>query len=585
MTNDPDTKNVVLVVDDDPVMRRLVVGGLARIPGLRVLEAEDGESAQRELEATRCDLVITDLMMPGIDGIDLLRWAREHHQGPDWIVLSGVEDFDVAVEALHCGAFDFIKKPPHIKELEVTVQNVLERRHLVEERESLLDELRRSSIEMLDRMGDLERQSERIQRDLQKAQVIQRALMPSELPTFEGLQIHAIYRPAETVGGDMYDVAKVSDHELVIYVADAMGHGVASAMMSVLFKQRLTLRDHTGSCFSPAEALRLVNQRLVDDRPADGMFVTVVMMRIDMRSSKVRIASAGHTPVLVSRASGDVEVVDRTGPALGISREVEYVEHELSLERGDRVLLHTDGLNRACDDSADVRDLHERIAADLREADGPAVLLQLFEEATSCAADGSSDRDIDDVTMVLLEMEPGESTLDNGCDRKSEADERPTPSKKSILWLAVDAEHSHLSVRGRGSWVQSEEFHRHACAAIDAGRRLTIDLSQCEHLDSACLGTLHEVVVRDPARVVVAAPSEPLIEAFEELGLDAVTGRIDRAPVDPPSEPVPLRADRPAARETQVRLLRAHETLASMSPANRERFQDLVDALRAELEL
>jgi DNA-binding NtrC family response regulator len=80
--------------------------------------------------------------MPGLDGMELLRWGREHAPGTIWIILSGLDTFDSAVEAIRLGAFDFLAKPPRVAELEVAVRNALERRALLLERERLHAELR-----------------------------------------------------------------------------------------------------------------------------------------------------------------------------------------------------------------------------------------------------------------------------------------------------------------------------------------------------------------------------------------------------------------------------------------------------------
>ena len=116
-----------------------------------------------------------------------------------------------------------------------------------------------------------------------------------------------------------------------------------------------------------------------------------------------------------------------------------------------------------------------------------------------------------------------------------------------------------------------------------AGQRLIVDLMECTHLDSAFLGTLHEIVASDPEHnVSVRCPSEGVRALFVELGLEGVLEAVETRPADPPCTPTPLAQDLPG-RESQERLLRAHEILSELSEENRERFAGLVKSLREEL--
>ena len=105
---------VFLVVDDDPMVRRIVTRGLGPLNPAEVIEVEDGLEAQQALRKKAFDVVITDVMMPNMTGLELLKWAQEHCPGPLWIILSGLETFDAAVDALQLGAFDYLAKPPEV---------------------------------------------------------------------------------------------------------------------------------------------------------------------------------------------------------------------------------------------------------------------------------------------------------------------------------------------------------------------------------------------------------------------------------------------------------------------------------------
>jgi DNA-binding NtrC family response regulator len=138
---------VFLVVDDDPMVRKIVARGLSQLNPSAVLEEEDGLAAQAVLREQRVDVVITDVVMPNMDGLALMKWAQEHCPEPLWIVLSGLDTFDAAVEALQLGAFDYLAKPPEIPRVRVAVRNALDQIELTRERRRLYAELEDSNAQ------------------------------------------------------------------------------------------------------------------------------------------------------------------------------------------------------------------------------------------------------------------------------------------------------------------------------------------------------------------------------------------------------------------------------------------------------
>jgi hypothetical protein len=186
----------------------------------------------------------------------------------------------------------------------------------------------------------------------------------------------------------------------------------------------------------------------------------------------------------------------------------------------------------------------------------------------------------------MLVAETGTSSFDNDPPEEQEHD-LPDPARdpgpESTLWIAETDGETQLAVRGQGTWMQCENFRRLARSAMDAGQRLRVDLTNCPYLDSAFLGTLHDIVTNDPnAQVSVHRPSVAICGFFAELGLEDVISRVDFEPCTPACEPVPVTQD-PPARASQLRLLRAHEILSELSEENHDRFASVVNALRAEL--
>ena len=397
---------VLMVVDDDPMVRKIVARGLASLAPAELIEAEDGQAAQAKLLEKAVDVVVTDVVMPRMDGLELMKWAQANCPGPLWIILSGLETFDAAVDALHLGAFDYLAKPPEVQRVRVAVRNALDQIELVRDRQRLYAELEQSAEQLAEKVDQLEYanrvledQAAVIQADLDRAEIIQRALLPQAPPRVSGWCMDTLYRPGSSVGGDFYDAILLDQNHLALVIADAAGHGVAAAMISVLLKTRLHPMGQAGEILGPAQVLQDLNHTLFQTLSAPGTFITAAYILIDLREGKARFASAGHTPCLLTSAGGQVRLLQRTGPALGLDAEADYTQTEVRIEPGDRLLLYTDGVTDGGTDSPDLEQLEQALCADTAHAE---LLAPLYESARRGV---SGDRD--DITMLLLERGGG----------------------------------------------------------------------------------------------------------------------------------------------------------------------------------
>ncbi len=464
----------------------------------------------------------------------------------------------------------------------------------VVQKEQLLEQLRTNSSDLIDKLGELEHKSEIIQKDLERAQVIQRALLPSHPPRLDSVHVDALYRPGMNVGGDLYDIARLSDGRIALYVADATGHGVSAAMLSVLFKQRLEMCDQEGCTLDPAEVLTRVNDQLCADVLNPGMFLTAAYVVVDPKTLQLRAAAAGHTPMLLLRENGELHLLERTGPGLGLGKTPRFTEHQVQLQPGDRFILFTDGLIEGIE-SQGTEGLRELITSAMTgdDLDGPARLRKLYQGAVERARATANGEGADDVTLLMLEARSGPSHLDNDPELMQASAEQPPPVPSQAaaprpqgneMRIAENGLETYLNLRGRGTWTLADSFRLLATNARTAGRALTIDLSDCTGLDSTFLGTLHEIVTMDATgEVSLRGPNQVVRGLFAELGLEAVLASIRTDEFVAPAEQV-LVPETPSTRESHRLLLRAHETLSEISDENRERFSGVVEALRADLD-
>ena len=581
----------VLVVDDDASIRMVVMSALRRTKEYDLHEASDGAVAKAMLQQQAYDLVITDLVMPNMDGVSLMQWARKHCPGPTWIILSGRTTVEDAIKAVRLGAFDFITKPlAMIDSLAVTVHNALHQRDLEAEHRHLDIQLQQRNAQLSQQVANLKdacrmlcEQAETMGEDLRRAAIIQRAMLPQWPPRLDAYAVDATYRPSRKVGGDLYDVSIIAKRYLLIYVADAAGHGVSAAMLAVLFKHRLHLIDETtGQPTSPAQILSLVNQALITECSRPGLFIPATFCVLDMETGQLSLASAGHPPTLLHRAGGGVEVLPNTGPALGTRAGAQFTETSLELQRDDRLLLYTDGLFQASEASEPLTrdDLTRLLGSD--RVEGADLLTHLLRQAQDRRGPASQE---DDITMVMVSAERRASTLDNGsvAIEPKEA-ESLTPPRHNVLMGHSNGE-TTIRIDGRGVWTHCPAFHQICLLELTHRRPLHLDLSRCEYLDSTFLGTIQEVVDEAEKRDVtmqIHGVQASVREMFDELGMSRVVSHFS---ADPPLNPPDLSPLEPAGDEDQYRryTLKAHEALAALNEQNRKGFLRLIEGLRAEI--
>ncbi|MBK80718.1 MAG: hypothetical protein CMQ43_07385 [Gammaproteobacteria bacterium] len=459
-------------------------------------------------------------------------------------------------------------------------REALARSHRALERRSA--QMVRSRDELASLCRLLEDQAAVTERDLNRAEVIQRSLLPHRVPKLDDVTLHTLYRPGRNIGGDLFDIDVVDDRYLVLVIADAAGHGVSAALISLLFKNRLRATDDDGRPLRPCEALSLLNDAMQHDKPAPGVFVTAAFCLFDMRTRTLLAGSAGHPPLICLRRDGRVELLPHTGPALGLYGEAEFGEHVLTLAPGDRVLLYTDGLLDAQrgvpGESTPLRPEAVGEALGGAPAEGP-VLAGLLD---ALAVDGDA-ADRDDVSMVLLIAAPGDSVLDEPAPEPAGRGEDRADSPR--LRYAERDDATFLILEGRVTWLCGQSLLDAALSVIDSGRRLIVDLGDCDYLDSTLLGTLHELVDwadRHGGALSLQRVSEALRDAFRELSMTSVLARIaDRA------EPVPgqqhtVRLPEHSHAAHRQRLMRAHEVLSELSEENRTEFAAVLEALRNE---
>ena len=574
----------ILIVDDDPSIRAILIAALKREHYTAVQVASGGVTAQEILKAGGIDLVITDISMPDLDGLTLMQWGLENCPGPAWIILSGEATFGNAVQAVKLGAFDFITKPLSDPDsFFVSVRNALRQKQLLADRTHLADVLAGQVATLEQSLDLLSAQAQIIQRDLHRAELIQRALLPEQPPKLGRFAVNALYRPSHEVGGDLYDVQPVDDRHWAFYIADAAGHGISAAMVAVLFKSSLVVRDgRTGAPLAPAENLAAVNARLFRQCAAPGLFITAALCLLDAASGELTVSSGGHPPLLLQRAGGDVESIPHTGPALGLAERANFGTFATRLGPGDRLLLYTDGLTDPHQTGRGISPL-ELGALLAAPADRPQARLdRLAAEAFRRAGAPVLE---DDLTLLLVSEGDTDSELDHGGPRLPAAlPEMPPPSADAASagdLVAQQGEVTFIRLAARCVWAQVTAFHDTCATELRRGRSVVVDLDGCQYMDSTFLGTLHELAAMAGAKgtLILQRMSPAVARLCDDLGLAGVLSLVAPAARPLPASFSPLAPPPASTRRARERVLAAHELLATLSDDNRRRFSGVIEEL------
>jgi len=391
----------ILVVDDDRLERMLLRDHLAAW-GHDVVTAENGVEALRRLGSDPViALVITDWVMPGMDGPELCRRIRAREREPylPIIVSTSQSQLEHMVAALAAGADALLPKPFHPGALRAqmgVVQRILR-----------LEEGLRC------RVRALEEANEHIHRDLEAAAAIQRAHLPSHPPRAPHVEFAWVYSACRTLGGDMFNVFRLDERTLGTYVLDVAGHGTPAALLSVSLSRALVPSPQQGGILKrllpeppyyevvpPAEVARELNRRfrLMEQ---SGRYCTLLYGVLDLETHEFRYVSAGH-PGPVELTAGCAKAHEEGGDIpVGVAADAAYSEQSLALGSGSQLFLYTDGLSEAMSRRRELFGA-ERMRAALeraaREASGVQGSVQALCDELLDFTDGQRQRD--DVTLV-----------------------------------------------------------------------------------------------------------------------------------------------------------------------------------------
>ncbi|MFC1714514.1 SpoIIE family protein phosphatase [Candidatus Poribacteria bacterium] len=240
--------------------------------------------------------------------------------------------------------------------------------------------------------------SEDLARELNEARKIQMGMLPQSVPEIAGFQIAAHSSPAVAVGGDFYDFIKLGDDKLGVVIGDAVGHGIAAALLMTM-----TLTDFRSMApryASSAEVLNSVNRRLTQSMRTRA-FVTSIYAVLDRSSNRLSCAMAGMQPLLIKTKSGECVSVEPSDIPLGASQKIQYQSCDVQMDMGDSLVLYTDGIPEAANEDDEMYSF-ERLEETLIENSG-ADAQRLMDTVLSDVRQFTGNQpQEDDITLVVL---------------------------------------------------------------------------------------------------------------------------------------------------------------------------------------
>jgi sigma-B regulation protein RsbU (phosphoserine phosphatase) len=339
----------VLIVDDDQGILDALVATIEP-HGFEVTAVADGDGAWRLLQNERFPILLTDWLMPGMDGLELVRAIRGRPVG-DYIyviMLTGSSSEEGLRQGMEAGADDFLTKPFRGDDL---VSRLTVARRIME-LQGQLEDANRKQRQSIRQLEDYKRRTEH---ELEEAAAVQRVLLPSRVPVVDGFSFGWQVQPCEALAGDVLNLFDLQTGQVALYVLDVSGHGVGAALLSVQLSRLLSpelghgrlLRDSPNGggreVVPPLDVFTDLN-RLFPMSSRQPRFFTVIYCLLDPLARTLRYAVAGHPGPVILPRSDRPRSLRAAGTPIGMVEHGRWTESVEALADGDRVVLFSDGL-------------------------------------------------------------------------------------------------------------------------------------------------------------------------------------------------------------------------------------------------
>ncbi|WP_020583551.1 PP2C family protein-serine/threonine phosphatase [Endozoicomonas elysicola] len=387
-----------ILIVEDARDQRMMLAVVLKKQGHRVFEASDGYEALNIIEShPNIRIVISDWMMPNMDGIALCEAIRKSHIGyyVYFMLLTGKSDRQAMVEGINRGADDFINKPIDFDELSARLN---------------------AGIRIIELKAALENKIDTIEKDLESAAETQARLL-SEPAKIQHVDFNWYFKPSRFLGGDMFGYQALDGETLSFYQLDVAGHGIPSALFS--FSLNNILREDGSNSLvkesfneppfyrvkSPDEVLVSLNEQF-QAKPEAMLYFTIAYGIINSRTGSVTVSQAGHpSPLWLKSHSKTVEKISSGGVPIGMMPGMTYENVTIQLQPGDRLFLYSDGVTE-CENSTGEMFGEARLESLLENTFDNSIegIISLVDQGIHSWTE--ADVFEDDVNYLVLEWQP-----------------------------------------------------------------------------------------------------------------------------------------------------------------------------------
>lgn len=340
----------ILIVDDNPSNRDLLARQI-KAQGYQAVAAVNGKQAIKMIQTGAYDLILLDIIMPEINGYEVLKWVRS---GP-WrhiptIMISALDEIDSVVKCIEMGAADYLAKPFNPILLKARLGSCLEQKRLRDQESSYLDQLATANEQIGQLNNRLLAENNRLSAELDVTQRLQMMLLPKEkeLNQIEELEIAGFMEPADEVGGDYYDVLQ-HHGRITIGIGDVTGHGLESGVLMLMVQTAVrTLMENNET--DPKRFFEVLNRTIYKNVQRMNSDKNLSLCLVDYRDGILSL-SGQHEEMVIVRSGGKIERVDTIdlGFPIGLEETIEdfVFQAQVHLNLGDVVVLYTDGITEA----------------------------------------------------------------------------------------------------------------------------------------------------------------------------------------------------------------------------------------------
>lgn len=382
----------ILTIEDEPPIRSGIVTYLED-SGFTMLEANDGPSGLEIFRQEHPDVVLCDLRLPGMDGLEVLSTITAESPETPVIVVSGVSLLVYAVQALKRGAWDYVTKPIHdMAVLESAVRRVLEHADLLRQNREYRENLEQLNLELTETMGQL-------QEDEEAGRKIQFQLLPENNLGFGEYTFRRQLYPSMYLSGDFINYFLIDDRHVGFYMADVSGHGAASAFVTVMLN---TLMIQYRDALWQSGDDRILNpqqimERLNQDISCQNLdkHLTLFYGVIDLQAHTLQYSNGGQFPYPLLYDGNEIRTLDCPGRPIGLFDDAEFDSWQCDLPEKCILILVSDGILELMPED----DMLKRYGTLLSENQGAAEMLDNMTAGLDVLADKHLP---DDIAFLMI---------------------------------------------------------------------------------------------------------------------------------------------------------------------------------------